>query len=225
MVSRKLFPEQDKTPIDYQNLLRDRDWLIQSEDEDFDELLDRIRDCLENAYPNEHMSDVNRVRLADAYYQALRDRFYQKYIDEHLYDEFFLKGKINHVVTQLNKKKRMRLEQKKRKENNILNVNSVSKKEADQPKKNQSRQGFRLGKPENVRLKKGQQDVGYVGNNYNKRPDTRNLRTRDYSQNRSRISNKPVISDLKKEIMFLTRNKNINPKGGFWISGSSGPEG
>ena len=247
MVSRKLFPEQDKTPIDYQNLMTDRDWLIQSEDEDFDELLDRIRDCLENAYPNEHMSDVNRVRLADAYYQALRDRFYQKYIDEHLYDEFFNKGKINHVVTQLNKKKRMRLEQKKRKENNILNVNAVLKNETNQSKKHQSRQGFRLGNPENVRLKNGQhdhehvrQDVSYVENNYNKKNDARNFKTRDYPQSRNRgnyksyentpreqnqnyrghnsNTNKPALSDLKKEIMFLTRNKNINPKGGFWIS-------
>ena len=31
-VSRKLFPEQDKTPVDYQHQLSDLNWLTQTDD-------------------------------------------------------------------------------------------------------------------------------------------------------------------------------------------------
>ena len=236
-VSRKLFPEQDKTPVDYQHQLSDLDWLTQTDDEDFDELLDRIKDCLENAYPNEHMSDVNRIRLADSFYAALKDKFYQKYIDEYHYDDYFKKGKINHVVTQLNKKKQVRLEQSRRKQHfHSQNVNSVSRNSKHQSKNFSQSRDFRLGNSENVRLKqdgKPSKNVSYVNqNNYqrNQKHDSTEHRQPEgrypnrnhgtsYQKNGARHSHSgsAEISELKKEIIFLTRNKNINPKGGHWI--------
>ena len=77
-VSKKLFPEQEKTPVDFQKRLSDGEWLKQRDQETFDELLDRISECFENAYPNEHKSDVNRFNLATKFYCALSDRYYKE---------------------------------------------------------------------------------------------------------------------------------------------------
>ena len=239
-VARKLFPEQEKTPIDYQNQIRDIDWLAQHSDEDFDELLDRIKECFENAYPGEENSDVNRVGLANAFYSALNDKFYQKFIDEHHYNDFFRKGKINHVVTQLNKKKRMRLEQKKRRENIATPVNRIASKQSSNKQQhwnsnsnrknnNRSKQGFRLSNSNPVRLKNEDMSnsAGRSANQYQTRSaNNRNPKSRDsngYSQSQGRPNGgnnnggKPEVSALRKEIIFLTRNKNINPKGGYFI--------
>ena len=130
-VSKKMFPEQIKTPLYYQDLLNDPQWLLQRDGEVFDELLERLKDCLENAFPNEHTSDVNRVRLADTFYRALNNRFYQKYIDEHHYEDFFYKGKMNHVITQLNKKKKIRMEQKRRNEHHVTSVKIINREDDD----------------------------------------------------------------------------------------------
>ena len=203
-VARKLFPEQVKTPIHYQDQLRDREWLSQGTDEDFDELLERIKDCLENAYPNEHTSDVNRVRLANTFYEALNNRFYQKFIDEHHYEDFFHKGKINHVITQLNKKKKIRLEQKKRNQHHVTSVRSVQDKKhspnVNRNSKNSANknQDFRLSQPGKGRLKNDgkinaakkstvnkdtsrKKNIAYVNNKFeksnrsdNRRPTVRN---------------------------------------------------
>ena len=211
-VSRKLFPEQDKTPNDYQHQLEDRDWLAQTEDEDFDELLDRIRNCLENAFPNEHTSDVNRVKLADLFYAAIRDRFYQKYIDEHHYDEFFKKGKINLIVTNLNKKKQERLEQSRRQRHYTQNVNAVASN--DNQSKHVSFVNQNNGR--NARYDHRNNHAGHRQSDgrHNNKITGRNQSNSDGRQHNSGIAE---VSELKKEIIFLTRNKNIRPKGGHWF--------
>ena len=287
-VSKKMFPEQIKTPLHYQDLLNDTQWLVQREGEVFDELLERLKDCLENAFPNEHTSDVNRVRLADTFYKALNNRFYQKFIDDYYYEDFFYKGKMNLVITQLNKKKKIRLEQKRRNEHHVTSVRAVNKKNIAPGHRNhpttENRQDFRLGGQIKDRAKpgrnRGNMTVSFVKKNddfqRNKFSDSRketfrsgqyphpgkydnanrgnhsqqsrhhrdNFRQqtrfkpngewkprreesgfnkikpwenvkKSFGSNNSSMDKPP--SDLKKEITFLTRNKNLKPNGGFWV--------
>jgi len=102
-VGETFWPEQTRLPQDFEKMLNNPNFTRQKFEENYEDLVSRLKRTFRQAYPNAHDSDTNKLKLCELVFKGIRDRWLKELLFKEHYDIVFETGEINKMLEIMNK--------------------------------------------------------------------------------------------------------------------------
>ena len=195
-VGQTFWPEQTKLAHDFEKQLRTPSFIRQYDYENHEDFVLRLQETFERAYPSSHDSDTNKLKLCEIIFTGIRESWLKNILFNEHYDKIFVTGEVNKLLL-IMRSEMLKAYKAKALAKEGLSLNYISESSNRQPRRPKERSSTwssqQSGRPV------------YSKNSANNR----------YHQNSKKPEKKPskLGSEIKEELQFLLRNKNVGPGG------------